>query len=100
MLRLVAQPGSRPKVKAPGESQFASLHKTFRLFRHHMPRKKNNVLLDVIDGHRATERYQITIFYSRADNEMLIEICTILSGTKDRRNNAGAILRSTVNFIV
>lgn len=35
-------------MKAPGESHFVSLHKTFRLFRHHMPREKNNRLLGVI----------------------------------------------------
>ena len=29
-----------PEVKAPGESHFVSLHKTFRLFRHHICREK------------------------------------------------------------
>lgn len=37
--------GSRPEVKAPGESHFVSLHNTFRLFRRHIPREKNNGLL-------------------------------------------------------
>ena len=44
-------PGSRPKVKAPGESHFVSLHKTFRFSRHHaLRKKKNNGLLGIVDS--------------------------------------------------
>ena len=50
VLRLLLGLALDPKVKAPGESHFVSLHKTFRLFRHHMPREKNNRLLGVISS--------------------------------------------------
>lgn len=44
---VAAGSGSRPEVKAPGESHFVSLHNTFRLFRRHIPREKNNGLLGI-----------------------------------------------------